>query len=289
MFSLRSLLSAFIGACAFMLPVVALAAAPTVSSFSPADNSGGAGREANLSIKFDQTVIKSGSTLATPSRIRIFKHGAAGTGVLVENINASGAQVTVSSATVTINPSVVLDKNTEYFIHIETNAFVNASDESYAGISNDSTWNFRTIGGGAAANRQIREALLADVPQHYNKEAPCLEDVGIFVPGGCGSDNVSSNTAPAAVTTVQPAAPKETPRKTLSQELIDQKAKRAEKLMRALDNQVTKSAAPEAQTYENSMQERTCERVRKNFAGDRKMIDRINERLMKRFAWKCDL
>src|SRR3989344_5839590 len=156
----RSFTLALIGACAFMLPVVALAAAPTVTTFSPADNATAVGLTGNLEITFDQAVFKSGALLATPSRIRLFKL-VSGTGTLVENITASGSRVTVNSAVVTINPTADLAKNTDYFVHIEPKAFVNSSQEYYAGISSNATWSFRTFGGGSAANKLIRSSLLS--------------------------------------------------------------------------------------------------------------------------------
>lgn len=273
------------GFSVFVFPLSALAANPTVSAFSPADDTAGVSRDTNLVITFDQTVIASGSTLATPSRIRIFN---ATTGTVAEDITASGSQVTVSSAVVTINPSITLAKSTTYYVQIEAKAFVNASNEAFAAIADSTTWNFTIIGGGAA-NRQLRAKLLANMPKHYNKERPCLADVGIFSPTDtCRSTKEEieevENTSSEVPTKVYKAAPVPVVR-TVSPELEEERRKRNERLLQAVQSPVKQAA----QEFVSNLHERVCGRVENRFSGNAIMIERINTRLEKRFGFSCDL
>ncbi len=273
---------------AFLVAPAAFAAAPTVSSFSPANGVGGVARNPTLVIVFNQTVIASGSTLATPSKITIYRSD----GTVAEAITASGSRVTVSTTTATITPTVTLGKGITYYVQIAAQAFVNASDESYAGISDATTWRFTTIGGGAGQHKQIIERLRESEPAHYNMEAPCMADVGIFVPGQtCGSTTEDATLSPAApeepVAAKKVINTKDNYKKTVSPELEEARQKRAERLLKAMDSLAGQShAAPVAQS-DSLQQERICARVESRFSGNSKMIDRVNVRLEKQFGWTC--
>jgi len=260
-----------------LFPVVALAANPTVSSYAPVENSNGNSRETNLVLTFDQTVIASGGTLAGSATITLYRND----GSVIEVIGASSGAVSVSTTTVTINPQAVLDKNTTYYVFIANDAFENAAGEQYAGISSSDTWFFRTIGGGAgSAARKAREALLSDMPTHYDVEAPSLKDVGIFVP------NAQSSSASSASSSEFPdksAAPEE--KRSVAESVVKALAERAAKLLKPSAN----SLASVAQKFESPLHERACTRVAKRFSGNQKMIDRVNERLQKRFGFMCEL
>ena len=273
----------------FLFPCVTLAASPTVTLFSPADDEIGVDRNTNLVLTFDQTVIASGSTLATPSRIRIFNQN----GVIFEDINASGAQVTVSTTTVTINPLLTFVVDADYYVQIEADAFVNAADESFVAIADSTTWNFKILGNtGGAAARQAREKRLLNTPAHYDMEPPCPVDVGIFIPNSsCGnSDDAVIEDSPQKESkieseTVHTAAP--TPVKpVISPALEEARLKRDARLSQPMKQSAT---TPSVQNYESNLHKRACGRVAKRFSGNQKMIDRINDRLGKRFGFMCEL
>ena len=253
----------------FVLPNVTFAAAPTVSSLNPADGSTGVGTDTNLVITFDQTVIASGGLLGSTSTITIFKEDA----TVIEVIGASSGAVTVSTATVTINPINTLAKNTNYYIQISDDAFENAAGEQYAGISDATTWNFRTIGGGAAANRQLRERLKASQPTYYDTEAPSLSDVGIY------------HSVTAEQDVQHTAAPEEEEEEDKEEELPRKVRSQIAKVTEVHDD----AEAQPTQEYVSGFHQRVCERVERRFAGYRKMIDRINSRLQRRFRFTCDV
>jgi hypothetical protein len=110
---------------------------PSVSSFSPADGASNATLSMNLIITFDETVdvetgnitLKKGSDDST-----------------VETIDVTSGQVTgTGTETITINPSADLLYSAGYYIQIDATAFDDPSGNSYAGISDSTTWNFTTV------------------------------------------------------------------------------------------------------------------------------------------------
>ncbi|MEY2641005.1 MAG: hypothetical protein RL150_398 [Candidatus Parcubacteria bacterium] len=110
---------------------------PTVSSFSPADDSVGIDLYANLVLTFSE-----GVSIGT-GNIVIKK---VSDNTTVETISVSSGQVTGGGTTeIMINPSVTLEDNTEYYIQIDEGAFIDGFSQSYAGILDDTTWTFTTI------------------------------------------------------------------------------------------------------------------------------------------------
>ncbi len=89
---------------------------------------------ANLVITFDETVdVESGD-------IVIYD---ASDGSIFETIDVTSGQVTgTGTATITINPSSDFASEAAYYINIDATAFDDASSNSYAGISDATTWNF---------------------------------------------------------------------------------------------------------------------------------------------------
>ncbi|OUS75162.1 hypothetical protein B1748_18680 [Paenibacillus sp. MY03] len=124
--------------------VTAAPAGPVTVSLSPADNLTGVPLGANLILTFDEAVRAGAST----SYISIYKSS---NNSLVEAISATSGQVSISSNTVTINPSLAstnyrFELNTEYYVMIDAGAFLNVSNgAAYSGIQNATRWNFRTV------------------------------------------------------------------------------------------------------------------------------------------------
>ncbi len=108
---------------------------PTVSSFSPADGASGVSPTANLVIVFSETV-----TAVAAKNIIIKKSSDDST---IETIVANNTGlVTVSGATVTINPAATLSSAVGYYVQVDSGAFKDAANLNYAGIANSTTWNF---------------------------------------------------------------------------------------------------------------------------------------------------
>jgi hypothetical protein len=108
--------------------------APTIDSFGPADNATGVATNANLIIRFSENVdVESGNVT-----IKLGSDDST-----VEAIDVTSGQVTgTGTTTITINPSSNFSEQTAYYVQIDATAFDDASSNSYAGISDATTWNF---------------------------------------------------------------------------------------------------------------------------------------------------
>lgn len=113
-----------------------------VEAFDPADNATGVSLTTNLTATF------SSDTVATSTgAVSIYK---ASDDSLVESIAVSSSQITKSGAEITINPSVILQHSTEYYVWIPSTAFKDADDVFYEGTTASTTWSFTTIADGDA-------------------------------------------------------------------------------------------------------------------------------------------
>jgi len=104
--------------------------APTVNTYSPADNATTISASANLVITFNENIQKGTGNI-------LIKEG----GVTTQTIDVTSAAVSVSGNTATINPA---DFNFGAAVNIEiaAGAFKDLANNNYAGISNATTWNF---------------------------------------------------------------------------------------------------------------------------------------------------
>ncbi len=103
---------------------------------SPLNSDINVSTETNIVLVFDQAVdVESGNVV-------LYKDS---DDSVVETIAVTSGQVTgTGTTTITINPSVVLEGNTKYYLLIDATAFDNSGSESYAGITNPSEFFFRT-------------------------------------------------------------------------------------------------------------------------------------------------
>ena len=105
---------------------------PTVSNYSPADNSTNVSNTANLVLTFSENIQKGTGNI-------LVKEG----GVTTQTIDVTSAIVTVSGNTATINPA---DFSFGAAVNIESaGAFKDLFNNNYAGIANATTWNFSVI------------------------------------------------------------------------------------------------------------------------------------------------
>lgn len=113
------------------------ATAPTTDIFSPADEEIDVEVAVNLEITFDEDVATSTGDIV------IYK---ASDDSIAETIDVTSALVTALSATeFSINPSADLEEGVAYYIQIDTGAFVDLADNDFAGIADETTWNFETV------------------------------------------------------------------------------------------------------------------------------------------------
>jgi methionine-rich copper-binding protein CopC len=107
---------------------------PTISSTVPADDATGVTPSADLSVTFDENVAKG------TGNISIYDSS----DTLFEAIDVTGGQVTIAGATVTINPTGTLADLTSYYVQIDATAIDDTVGNSFAGISDKTTWSFTT-------------------------------------------------------------------------------------------------------------------------------------------------
>jgi hypothetical protein len=105
-----------------------------VSTLSPSDNSGNVAASTNLVMTFNRNIaLGNGSItikdLDTPSQTVI---------------TLPDARVSVAGSVLTINPSSDLSPATKYAVWIGTGSITDLSGNPFAGISDDTTWNFTT-------------------------------------------------------------------------------------------------------------------------------------------------
>jgi VCBS repeat-containing protein len=109
---------------------------PTLLSLSPADNVTDISTTANLVITLNEDVVKGVGDLLIKKTIG---------DVLVETIPVGDARVSIAAGAVTINPNTTLDLNTQYYVQIPATALNDNAGNSYAGITDTTSWSFTTI------------------------------------------------------------------------------------------------------------------------------------------------
>ena len=107
--------------------------APILSSTSPTDNATGVAAGANIVLTFNENVA------AGSGNITLKKSSDNST---VQAMAVGGANVSISGAVVTINPTANLASSQGYFVQVDATAIDDTSGNSYAGISDNTTLNF---------------------------------------------------------------------------------------------------------------------------------------------------
>ena len=109
---------------------------PTIATLSPADGATGVAAAASLAVTFDENVQKGTGNIT-------IKQSADNSTVETFDV-ATSPRVTVSGATLTIDPTSSLETTTGYYVQIDATAVKDLSDNFFAGIADDTTWNFTT-------------------------------------------------------------------------------------------------------------------------------------------------
>ena len=110
------------------------AVAPTVSGLSPLDGATNVAGNVNLAITFNEEVVVGSGDIS------IFKSS---DDSLVEAIDVTSGQVTgTATTTITINPTANLETGVSYYVQIDTTAIDDLNNNSFAGIADETTWNF---------------------------------------------------------------------------------------------------------------------------------------------------
>ena len=110
--------------------------APTITTLTPSDNGTNIPISTNLTAVFNETIIKGTGNIVVK---RIDDNST------VQTIDVTNAGVTITeNTTVTIDINDLLF-NTAYYVEIDAGAIKDLSNNNFAGITGNSTWNFTTI------------------------------------------------------------------------------------------------------------------------------------------------
>lgn len=110
--------------------------APTILSFNPSDNSTGVGIGSNIALTFNETIQKGSGT--------IYLRSGSATGLIVESYDvATSSRLTTSGATLTIDPTIDLAYDTQYFFTLGAGTVKDLAGNNYAGTF---AYDFRTVG-----------------------------------------------------------------------------------------------------------------------------------------------
>ncbi|MEG4926376.1 DUF4347 domain-containing protein, partial [Microcoleus sp. F10-B2] len=106
---------------------------PPTATFTPADNATGVAVTANLVVNLSEAVQKGTGNLVIKK---------VSDNSVVETIDVTSANVTVSGSNVTVNPTADLVAGTDYYVEIAAGAIKDLAGNNYAGTTGATAWNF---------------------------------------------------------------------------------------------------------------------------------------------------
>ena len=109
--------------------------APVISTLSPADNATGVAHAADLVATFSENIVRGTGNIT-------IKNLSDGTQTVIPVTDT--AQVAIAGATLIINPTALLPGSKNHAVRIDATAIDDTAGNSFAGIANDTTWNFTT-------------------------------------------------------------------------------------------------------------------------------------------------
>ncbi|MEG4990278.1 Ig-like domain-containing protein, partial [Microcoleus sp. BR0-C5] len=123
------------GATAWNFTTVADTTAPT-ATFTPADNATSVAVAADLVVTLSEAVQKGIGNIVIKK---------VSDNSVVETIDVTSANVTVSGSSVTINPTANLVEGIDYYVEIADGAIKDLAGNNYAGTTGTTAWNFTTV------------------------------------------------------------------------------------------------------------------------------------------------
>ena len=155
--------------------------APTLVSTDPADDATNVAAGRDLTLTFSETV-RAGSGNVTLRNVD--------TNAVIETIAVTDAsRVTFSGSTVTVNPAGDLPENANVAVRIDPGAILDAQGNAFAGIGNDTDFNFRT----GTANTGTGPTVVSRTPQDNAANVPVGQDITLTFSENvqAGSGNVT--------------------------------------------------------------------------------------------------
>ena len=125
--------------------------APTVSSLNPENTANDVPVTSKLEVVFDENIMAGSGNITIRDLDRSSE----------DVFDVSDARITVTEATLTINPDTDLAPDTNYAIRIDGTAITDLTGNFFNGIPGDTTWTFRTA-------RTITGVSIADVSSEFN-------------------------------------------------------------------------------------------------------------------------
>lgn len=105
---------------------------PVITDLSPSDEEANVPIDANLTLIFDEEVVKG------TGNIVIYQ------GTTTQTIAVTETEVVVNGNQVTIDPALDFASVTPVYVTIQAGAFTDVDGNAFAGITNNTTWNFDT-------------------------------------------------------------------------------------------------------------------------------------------------
>ena len=124
---------------------------PSLTSLSPVDNAINVSTSSTISVTFNENVV-----IGT-GKISLF----AANGEIAESFTLPSSNVTVTSSTLSIKPSVILKDSTEYYITMDNTVIKDVAGNNFSGISSPTEWNFTT------APAQVSAGILTISDKQY--------------------------------------------------------------------------------------------------------------------------
>ncbi|WBX70964.1 MBG domain-containing protein [Tenacibaculum retecalamus] len=109
--------------------------APTITKLSPLDNATGITVNSNLVLTFNENIVTNTGNITI--------HDASDDS-LIETVSVTSGNVTTTNKVATINPTVALAYNKNYYVKVAATAFKDAANNNFAGITDKTTWRFAT-------------------------------------------------------------------------------------------------------------------------------------------------
>jgi Ca2+-binding RTX toxin-like protein/methionine-rich copper-binding protein CopC len=163
-------------------------AAPTVTSFSPADGTTNVALGSNLVIAFNETIRLGTGTIEIRS-------GSA-TGAVVESFNAANStRLAVSGGALTIDPTSNLAAGTQYFVVLPSGVIRDAAGNAYAGTS---TYDF-TTGAADTTAPTVSTVSPADGATNVSASSNIILTFSEAVEKGTGTIEIRSGSATGPV------------------------------------------------------------------------------------------
>jgi hypothetical protein len=123
---------------------------PYITSLSPADGNASVPTNNNFVMYFNETVqANSGNVTILNGDTTVF-----------ETIDINSANISFSGNQMTINPSTDLNATSNYYIQVDNTAIHDLVSNAYAGINDQTTWNFTSAAGPIQVDNIPRRGVL---------------------------------------------------------------------------------------------------------------------------------